>query len=249
MTNAVPVIGASDGQQIDESTRFDLTFDFTDPGIIDTHTATIDWGDGTPVSVGTVVEANGSGTVSATHIYEANGIYFIQVSVEDNDGAVGTETIRSIVAGLGDLTRNGYVDFQDLTLLLANWNQDVTVRQGNLVEPETTPVNFADLTVLLANWTGPGPGALPQPTATEATVQPDTPTDEAHAATSAHFNRLGRRDDVTLRRTERRVELRISRVDPLRRLQATAVDRALAEESTPDRERIFRRRAGSSARH
>jgi hypothetical protein len=61
-----------------------------------------------------------------------------------------------------DLTGNGFVDFQDLTVLLANWNQRVGVESGNLVRPIETPVNFADLTVLLSEWTGPGPAGSPQ---------------------------------------------------------------------------------------
>jgi hypothetical protein len=60
-----------------------------------------------------------------------------------------------------DLTGNGFVDFQDLTLLLANWNAMVTANQGNLVDPDGSVVDFADLTVLLADWTGPG--AMPSP--------------------------------------------------------------------------------------
>ena len=73
-----------------------------------------------------------------------------------------------------DLTGNGFVDFEDLTVLLANWNKDVTAAEGNLVDPDGTPVNFDDLTVLLAAWTGPGPAgaaiagengaAVPEPT-------------------------------------------------------------------------------------
>ena len=63
---------------------------------------------------------------------------------------------------LSDLTGNGFVDFEDLTVLLANWNKDVSADQGNLVEADTTVVNFDDLTVLLADWTGPGPAGAPE---------------------------------------------------------------------------------------
>ncbi len=63
---------------------------------------------------------------------------------------------------LSDLTGNGFVDFEDLTVLLANWNKEVGADAGNLVNPTTTPVNFEDLTVLLADWTGPGPAGSPE---------------------------------------------------------------------------------------
>ena len=33
-----------------------------------------------------------------------------------------------------DLTANGFVDFEDLTVLLANWNQNVSAAEGNLVD-------------------------------------------------------------------------------------------------------------------
>ena len=50
------------------------------------------------------------------------------------------------------------IDFEDLTLLLSNWNQDVPAVRGNIVNPATTPVNFDDLTALLAVWSRPGRG-------------------------------------------------------------------------------------------
>ena len=56
-----------------------------------------------------------------------------------------------------DLTGNGFVDFDDLAILLANWDQDDRLGNfGNLVNPDTTPINFDDLAVLLSDWTGPG---------------------------------------------------------------------------------------------
>jgi hypothetical protein len=69
---------------------------------------------------------------------------------------------KNIEPFLSDLTGNGFVDFQDLTILLANWNKNVPVEQGNLVSPDDTPVNFQDLTVLLADWTGPGQAGSPE---------------------------------------------------------------------------------------
>ncbi|MCH8922641.1 MAG: tandem-95 repeat protein, partial [Planctomycetes bacterium] len=150
-----------------------------------------------------------------------------------------------------DLTGDGFVDFQDLTLQLANWDRDVSAALGNLVDPLTTPINFQDLTLLLAAWTGPGPGAAAAPQA--VAVEPDessglsrsTRTSESRAATSLHFERLGRRQPATPRRANRASRLP-SHDTPLRRLQAVAVDRAMDEplESTSPRiaSALFRRR-------
>ena len=60
-----------------------------------------------------------------------------------------------------DLTGDGFVDFDDLTILLARWDQRVSAALGNLVDPLTTRVDFQDLTLLLADWTGSGPGEGP----------------------------------------------------------------------------------------
>ena len=161
---------------------------------------------------------------------------------------VATVTIRVGVEELpADLTGNGFVDFEDLTILLANWNQNVPATEGNLVSPLGTPVNFEDLTVLLAAWTGPGPAGSPQPAATETIVPRDTANPEARIATNTHFYRLGRRGHVSSRRANRISGLS-SHDSPLRRLQAIAVDHAMADESTTDGASTLRRRARHGAR-
>ena len=150
------------------------------------------------------------------------------------------------------MTGDGFVDFGDLTILLAHWDQMVSAGQGNLVDPLTTPINFQDLTLLLAAWTGPGPVGAPQAAAAEATASGmagetmrDTATNVSHFATNAHFDRLGRRDHATLRRASRTNSLS-SHATPLRRLQATAVDRAMGEDSVLDQRLLTRRHARRS---
>ncbi|MCH8048084.1 MAG: PEP-CTERM sorting domain-containing protein [Planctomycetes bacterium] len=76
-----------------------------------------------------------------------------------DDGSLTLRVTRT--SPLSDLTGNGFVDFEDLTVLLANWNKEVGADAGNLVNADTTVVNFEDLTVLLAAWTGPGPAGSP----------------------------------------------------------------------------------------
>lgn len=86
-----PVAGATFevGQQVS------LDGIFTDPGTGDTHTATVDWGDGQSTEA-TVVETDGAGTLSAGHAYAAAGTYTIEVRVQDDDGAVRAAT-RTVV--------------------------------------------------------------------------------------------------------------------------------------------------------
>ncbi len=86
--------GAAEGQTVS------VAASFTDPGVLDTHTAIIDWGDGT-TSPGEVVELDGSGTVAASHVYQTGGIYTVTVTVTDDDGDSDTETAAAVVTGVG----------------------------------------------------------------------------------------------------------------------------------------------------
>ncbi len=56
----------------------------------------------------------------------------------------------------GDANLNGYVDDDDLSLLLANWLIGRKWRVGNFIDndPSNVTVNDDDLSLLLANWTG-----------------------------------------------------------------------------------------------
>jgi len=65
---------------------------YTDPGIGDDHTATIRWGDASPVTPAVISGSNTSGTASGTHVYAAPGLYQVRVRVEDEDGGVGSAT-------------------------------------------------------------------------------------------------------------------------------------------------------------
>jgi hypothetical protein len=91
-----------------------ITATFTDPGVADTHTATIDWGDGN-VTSGTVAEANGSGTITGSHVYAAPGVYDISVTVTDNHGGSDTEVYSFVVVFNptgGFVTGGGWLDSQ-----------------------------------------------------------------------------------------------------------------------------------------
>ena len=82
----------------------------------------------------------------------------------DDDAGLnsGSAYLFTTFSPLSDLTHNGFVDFDDLSVLLSNWDQDVSAALGNLVDPDGTPVNFDDLAVLLSEWTGPDPAGSPE---------------------------------------------------------------------------------------
>jgi len=69
-----------------------LTLRFTDPGVLDTHIGTIDWGDGT-VEPANAVTTAGSGFVGGTHVYRQDGAYDARFCVQDDDGGEGCTTL------------------------------------------------------------------------------------------------------------------------------------------------------------
>ncbi len=68
---------------------------FADPGVLDTHSASWDWGDGA-VTLAAVAEADGAGTASGDHTYAAPGIYTLRLTVTDDEGD-STEVIFEFV--------------------------------------------------------------------------------------------------------------------------------------------------------
>ena len=86
VANAAPADIVFDGPA-DALPREELAFTgtFTDPGAADTHTATVDWGDGT-VEALDVTAAAGGGTLAGRHTYAEAGRYAVAVTVADDDG-------------------------------------------------------------------------------------------------------------------------------------------------------------------
>jgi len=86
---------------------------FTDPGVLDTHTAS--WSAGGTTIPAAAAEANGSGTAAATWTPAAPGIVTATATVRDKDGAAGSAAETLIVVdptagsliGAGALTSSG----------------------------------------------------------------------------------------------------------------------------------------------
>jgi uncharacterized repeat protein (TIGR01451 family) len=92
---------------------------YSDLGALDTHTATIDWGDGSrPEQVEVLVQGTGWGLVQAAHPYTTNGVYPVTVTVTDDDGGT-TTTATDIEVGVG-----GSPGFAGQVALWANATDD-----------------------------------------------------------------------------------------------------------------------------
>ncbi len=93
---------------------------FFDPGVQDTHQATIFWGDGTQ-SAGSISETNGSGSITASHVYADPGDYEVRVEVQDNSALKGSAVIMLTVKPayeVGDFNGDTQVDLKDVILAL-----------------------------------------------------------------------------------------------------------------------------------
>ena len=104
------VTGPSAPQPVGTSVAVSATF--TDVGVNDTHTASVNWGDGAS-NIGTVSESLGAGTVSASHVYTVAGVYVVTVTVTDNTALSASGTYQYAVAydpSAGFVTGGGWIN-------------------------------------------------------------------------------------------------------------------------------------------
>lgn len=116
--NVAPTITSVNGLSSDPiaiGTTVELTSTFTDPGINDTHTAILDWGDGT-TSPGVVTETFGCGTATDSHTYTEAGVHTVTLTITDKDGGSDTEIFQYVVVydpsdpSSGFVTGGGWID-------------------------------------------------------------------------------------------------------------------------------------------
>jgi hypothetical protein len=83
---------------------------FFDPGCLDTHVATIDWGDGQTTSIDVPF---GTYVVAGSHTYASAGVYQITLTVTDDDGGSDSETLQYYVViydpSAGFVTGGGWI--------------------------------------------------------------------------------------------------------------------------------------------
>ena len=164
IANVAPTVDAGLDQTVNEGQTISLApSTFNDLGTADTHTATVNWGDGSAVDAGLVSEApfgppgstaGTDGTVAGGHVYADNGSYTVTVTVTDDEGASTADTLLvtvanvapGVVAGADQTVKEGdQVNFSglfndagsaDTHTATLDWGDGTTVD----IDPATSPV-------------------------------------------------------------------------------------------------------------
>src|SRR5262249_38512441 len=113
--NRSPVVNGIDPQVTAEGQALTVSTSFTDPDTGDSHTAAVAWGDGTPTPATVTPGTDGTGTVTASHVYADDGNYTARLTVTDAQGAAADTSFSvavsnvspSVVAGVSFQTRPG----------------------------------------------------------------------------------------------------------------------------------------------
>ena len=200
--NVAPTVTIDPGQVtvIAEGDTVTVTAEFTDPGSLDTHTATIDWGvpvrqDGVEVSRPSVevLDAGGPGVprrgrVTGTYRYGDNdggSGFMISVTVTDKDGGAGSDSVSLTVDNVNPtagIDLGNTVLLNGVPTLVAKAGENVDLEAG-ATDPGSDDLNlvwdFGDGTVASALSLVNAPAADPLPS---PTVQP---RDETLAVTHA----------------------------------------------------------------
>ncbi|MCP4785469.1 MAG: hypothetical protein GY903_08820 [Fuerstiella sp.] len=123
-----------------EGSPITVARDFSDVGQWDSHTATINWGDGntTPGTVGGT--AGGSGTVTGSHVYSDSGDYTVTITLIDDELIIASDTIIATIANVAPTLSNVAVTFRID-------ENDFATLSGDLSDPGTL-----DTFTLMVDW-------------------------------------------------------------------------------------------------
>ncbi len=92
--NVAPTVDAGPDVQVADTLPVNFDGAFTDPGTLDTHTIQWAFGDG----------QTADGTLTPVHVYPGPGVYTATLTVSDDDGGVGSDSLRVTVTAVADLS-------------------------------------------------------------------------------------------------------------------------------------------------
>ena len=137
--NVPPVLVVAPDQMVFEGSLLDLSAMgapplalFIDDGTLDTHTVTVDWGDGSIADPLTLFGSAGSFAVGGTHTYADNGTYIVTVTVTDDDTGSDTKSFSVMVENVPPTLTLPYKD----QMVMVNEGSELTlVDLGTITDP------------------------------------------------------------------------------------------------------------------
>ncbi|MGZ6955337.1 MAG: PKD domain-containing protein [Acidimicrobiia bacterium] len=198
--NTAPVLGGAvaSATTAPRGSTISVGLTFSDQGPNDSHSATIDWGDGT-TEPATVTDAGGTGTVAGSHAYSTSGTFPIVVTVSDDDGAATTSSTAVTIngaptAGVGGpysgvegapVSLTGTATDPDADALMIGWTSTVVTADagtscvltgGTTLTPALTCDDDAVVSVTITVGDGVNPTVVDTTTVTIANADPLTAT-------------------------------------------------------------------------
>lgn len=95
VTNEDPTLAIEPGSSFAGGVTL-ISASFNDPGWLDTHTGTIDWGDGAIDTIPASTQGSGWGTFFGSHVYENAGLYDVTVTLTDDDDGNDLATVSDL---------------------------------------------------------------------------------------------------------------------------------------------------------
>ncbi|MET0552579.1 MAG: PKD domain-containing protein [Vicinamibacteria bacterium] len=175
--NVAPQVNAGPGLTVNEGTPLLLSGSFTDPGWLDTHTATYFFGDDSPAEAAAVTEKHdppaGTGIVSATHAWGDAREHTVLLQVRDDQGAVGQGTAKVTVLNVPPTVDAGPPVFA--------YPGSVITLEGSFTDPGW--IETHEGTWDFGDGAGPGPATI--------TEKHDPPAATGTVVASHIYQRLG----------------------------------------------------------
>jgi hypothetical protein len=131
VTNVAPTVSFASDAPKPENATVTINGTVTDPGWLDTLTATVDWGDGTPVEpLGGILEnvrPDATLTFSKLHVYGDNGTFTVNVCGRDDDTTTchGESVVVSNVNPTAQIDESAAISFNGVPTILAHAGQPV----------------------------------------------------------------------------------------------------------------------------
>ena len=109
IANAAPIANAGADKTGTEGSSVSFTFNCTDPGVNDTWSASVDWGDGSADTTFASVTCNTATTFNASHTYadDDGSPFTVTLTVDDDDTGTDDDSASVVIANAAPIANAG----------------------------------------------------------------------------------------------------------------------------------------------